>query len=310
MEPFQHAIIGFGRGDADRSVVALAARVGAALNISRYTLAHVLRSSDLPHEVAGKLNPQQFREQILDLMEAAEQAETAWPADAQIEHLVLAGVAGDQLVRLAAQEKSDLVVVGRQRHKPQSTLGLAAGRLVHYCPCSILVAPHKAPAALNRILVPIDFSSHAADALDVAEQIAATTRAEVVAQHVYRVPPGFEAASASAEDFAATLLANAERRWAEFVAERRHSTPPPAIRFDLIAPADADSKPADAVVRVAEEIAADLIVCGGHGHTGLKRLLLGSTSEGILKRTERAVLCVKRKSENIGLLKALFGEGW
>jgi len=310
MEPFQHAIIGFGRGQADRSVVAFGAQVGAALGVSRYTLAHVLRSPDLPKEVADKLDPQQFRAQVLDEMAAAQLAETAWPPAAEFEQVVLAGVAGEQLVRLAAQDKADLVVIGRQRHKAQDTLGLAAGRLVHQSPVSVLVTSLHAPPKLARILVPVDFSPHAADALSVAQRIGAATGAEVVAQHVYRVPPGFEKAGDSFESYAASLRANAEQRWTEFSSDLLEAGTAPTVRFDLIPHEDWQSKPADIVVNTADELSSDLIVCGSHGHTGLARVFLGSTSEGILKRTRRAVFCVKRKNENIGLLRAIFGEEW
>lgn len=308
MEPFQHALVGFGRGAADLSVLSHAALVGAALGISRYTLAHVLRAADLSDDAAAKLDPQQGREQLLAEMDAAEQATSGWPREVQFEHVLLAGMAGDQLVRLAADEKADLVVIGRQRHKEQTTLGLAAGRLVHQCPASVLVAPREATAALKKILVPVDFSTPSADALTVARQIAAVAGAEVIAQHVYRVAPGFEKPGDKLDDVADEMRAHAERGWAEFSAGLSTSTPWPSIRFDFIPQDDGQIKAADVVVRTADEIQADLIACGSQGQSGLTRLFLGSTSEGILKRTGRAVLCVKRKQEHLGLLKALFGE--
>ncbi|MBX3414371.1 MAG: universal stress protein [Pirellulales bacterium] len=308
MEPFQHALVGFGRGDADRSVLAQGALVGAALGIERYTLAHVLRTADLPDGASAPHDPQQQREQLLAEMDEAKLATAGWPAQVQFEHVLLAGMAGDQLVRLAAQEKVDLVVIGRQRHKTQTTLGLAAGRLVHQSPASVLVAAREARPALKKILVPVDFSSPAGDALSVARQIAAATGAEVVAQHVYRVPPGFEKRGDEFKDLAATLRAHAERQWSEFSAAIATPPPLPEVRYDLIPQEDWQTKPADVVVQRADELEADLIVCGSQGHSGLTRLFLGSTSEGILKRTQRAVLCVKRKQENLGLLQALFGE--
>jgi nucleotide-binding universal stress UspA family protein len=52
-------------------------------------------------------------------------------------------------------------------------------------------------------------------------------------------------------------------------------------------------EPAAAIVVLARELGADLIVTGSHGRTGLERALLGSTSERILNDTECAVLVVK-----------------
>jgi len=47
------------------------------------------------------------------------------------------------------------------------------------------------------------------------------------------------------------------------------------------------------ILRVAEEVNADLIVMGTHGRTGLPRLLMGSVAEKVLRRALCPVLVVK-----------------
>ncbi|WP_062308935.1 universal stress protein [Alicyclobacillus sendaiensis] len=51
--------------------------------------------------------------------------------------------------------------------------------------------------------------------------------------------------------------------------------------------------PADAIVSVADEVNADLIVMGTHGRKGLDRMLMGSVSTGVLHRARQAVLVVR-----------------
>lgn len=51
---------------------------------------------------------------------------------------------------------------------------------------------------------------------------------------------------------------------------------------------------ADAIIKRAGEVEADLIVVGSRGHTGFKRLLLGSVAERTLREGPCAVLAVKR----------------
>jgi nucleotide-binding universal stress UspA family protein len=50
---------------------------------------------------------------------------------------------------------------------------------------------------------------------------------------------------------------------------------------------------ARAILRVAREAAADLIVLGTHGRTGLPRLLLGSVAEQVVRAAPCPVLTVK-----------------
>ena len=51
--------------------------------------------------------------------------------------------------------------------------------------------------------------------------------------------------------------------------------------------------PADAIISVAKEQGADLIVMGSHGRRGLGRLLLGSQAAEVLARSTIPVLIVK-----------------
>lgn len=51
--------------------------------------------------------------------------------------------------------------------------------------------------------------------------------------------------------------------------------------------------PASEIVRLAEDEDVDLIVLGTHGRTGLKRLLMGSVAEAVVRRATCPVLTFK-----------------
>lgn len=51
----------------------------------------------------------------------------------------------------------------------------------------------------------------------------------------------------------------------------------------------------DEIVRLADDLGADLIVLGTHGRRGLKSLVLGSVAESVLRTAKRAVLVVRPK---------------
>lgn len=54
-----------------------------------------------------------------------------------------------------------------------------------------------------------------------------------------------------------------------------------------------DGAPAPAILATAREWAADLIVIGTHGRSGLGRLALGSVAEGVLREAHCPVLTVR-----------------
>ena len=51
--------------------------------------------------------------------------------------------------------------------------------------------------------------------------------------------------------------------------------------------------PANEIVRAATEMKCDLIVIGSSGHTGLRRLLMGSVAEPVIRRAPCPALVVK-----------------
>jgi universal stress protein A len=55
--------------------------------------------------------------------------------------------------------------------------------------------------------------------------------------------------------------------------------------------------PVEEILAFAKERAADLIILGTHGWTGVKHLLLGSTAENVLRTAECAVLVVRSDSQ-------------
>ena len=54
---------------------------------------------------------------------------------------------------------------------------------------------------------------------------------------------------------------------------------------------------AEDIVRVATEEKADLIVIGTHGRTGLKRVLMGSVAEAVMRHAHCPVLTLKQSDK-------------
>ncbi len=58
--------------------------------------------------------------------------------------------------------------------------------------------------------------------------------------------------------------------------------------------------PADAIVRMATELGADLIVMGTHGRTGLPHILLGSVAEKVVRHAPCPVLTIRWSGKEAG----------
>ncbi|QCP53429.1 universal stress protein [Trinickia violacea] len=144
----------------------------------------------------------------------------------------------------------------------------------------------------ERIMVAVDGSQAARLALDEASKLAEAMRAEVLAVCVVAHSPqlvdiggGFvedNRTSSAAADAATKALDEAR----ELFAAKR-------VAGNVRAIDSYGESIAQVLTRAAEEFDAKLIVMGTHGHTGMRRLLLGSVAESLLRETTVPLLLVK-----------------
>ncbi len=140
------------------------------------------------------------------------------------------------------------------------------------------------------ILVATDFSPHARHAADRAARIAHEKSAPLALLHVL---PGEALASlrqwlgvANAPE--AQMMASAREQLAQQAAELG------AARHVETACSVAAGAPVDEILREAERLDARLIVLGARGTGFLRRLVLGTTAERLLRRTARPLLVVRQ----------------
>jgi nucleotide-binding universal stress UspA family protein len=142
---------------------------------------------------------------------------------------------------------------------------------------------------LRRILCPVDFSDASHAALDAAEGLAKDVDAELVLVHViepvlYPVAYGMAAtATLDLEDEARAGAQSALQPLADALSGR-------GVRCTThLASGTASSTICDLV----GELEADLVVMSTHGFTGVRHLLIGSTTERVVRRCPCPVLTVK-----------------
>ena len=150
--------------------------------------------------------------------------------------------------------------------------------------------------ALNHILVATDFSAHSQAALAQAVQIADRTKATLSVVHVvthvalavpgtsfeghWRIPPG-ELKKAERQ-----LRKEAEQQLADAIAPHRSSGR--KLRTETLV-----GVPFVEIIKMVQKKGIDLVLAGTLGRTGLKRLLVGSTAERLVRKCPCPVWIVK-----------------
>lgn len=210
---------------------------------------------------------------------------------------IRSGEAEDEICAVAAESRADLIVLashglGGIQH---AFSGSTAERVVRHAPCPVLtVRDQTLPARpagkpgfdLKRIVVTTDFSEESKKAFPYALALARKFEASLLLVHV--VAPQLSA------DFQLMGLVAEE---GQFLEEAR-------ARLPLFLQAELDphlhveaqvlrGSPAREICRTAETHGAGLIVMATHGHAGLKRLLIGSVTENVVRHAPCPVLVVR-----------------
>ena len=145
----------------------------------------------------------------------------------------------------------------------------------------------------DRILVPTDGSKLSALALERALDLARALGSRVVVLHVVpEVVPVLASEVAMHVDLDAAqrdLIRDGDRTLdaAQTLAAAR------GVPFDRQIRLPQGHHVGDVIAGVAREVAADLIVMGTHGRSGIGRLVLGSVAERVAHQAEAPVMLVR-----------------
>jgi len=149
-------------------------------------------------------------------------------------------------------------------------------------PRSVLGRVKVSYPRLLRILVPLDFSGKSRQALRYAVPLAQKFSARIHLVHVLPTPSKSELAELP------RLRQQALRRLGEMALQLL----PPRLRDENAVLA---GNPAESILALAEKNNIDLIVLTTKGRTGLKRVLVGSTAEHIMRHAPCPVMSVRRR---------------
>ena len=235
-----------------------------------------------------------YASEVPNLMEALKQrADEAVQAAAQqlrssgieLATRVLYGNAKGAIVEYARQSSTDLIVVGSHRVTTigQFLRGSVARAVVRFAPCSVEIVRGDAGPGAMKILLATDGSQYSeAAARSVAVRpwpVGTEVRILSVADHHVRVSavanrPHFDAQAMEKLEAEAMKRAQEAVMSAEKIIIEGHLAVSGTVAVTPPAPREI-------ILNEASDWCANLIVVGSHGHGGLSRLVLGSTSEAI-----------------------------
>lgn len=222
---------------------------------------------------------------------------------------VLEGAVPSTLADHLHATATDLVVMTThdRRRLEQLLLGSVSHEVVRHVHAPVLLVrehggeppPPATTATVEHMLVPLDGSAFAAQILRHAETLATVMCARVTLLGVQQptvataaASPGLGVPPDVPQIPSVVLDAGSDEERAESFRQLLERAAEPLRALDLVVHVEVlvDGEPAHAIVEYAKQQDVDLVAMTTHGRGALKRLVVGSVSESVLRATPTPVL--------------------
>lgn len=177
-------------------------------------------------------------------------------------------------------------------------LGSVSTRSSAHAPCPVVVVPHpeSPPTREGRLVVGVDGSEPSRRALRFALGEALVSASEVVVVNGWEMPLPSEAES-MADDPRGLHEEVFDRRSEEVVARLLTEVVDDRTEHLGISVVRTRANPVDALMEAARD--ADLLVVGSRGRGGVQGLVMGSVSQGVLRRAKIPVAVLPPRSGEV-----------
>jgi nucleotide-binding universal stress UspA family protein len=203
--------------------------------------------------------------------------------------MVVTGNPFDGILRVAADSRADLIVMGR--HRKQLLLDIFVGttieRVIRKGSVPVLMVNNEAQLKYQNIVAPVDMSEASANALRTALTAGVITDGGATLLHAFwvlRKGQMFEN-KASIDSYFASERQRAMDELATFVVANDFNR----VRWSLRAE---EGAPIEVISRAVSEMRPDLLVMGTHGRSRLGKALIGSVTEEALRSLSVDILAV------------------
>lgn len=300
MYRYKKLMVSLNLDDYDQYLIKYAGFISRMAKSKEVMFVYVADSFEIPDEIK-KIYPQlesppqamvenQIQKSVDDYFNGDEGTTTVFKA-----------MEGPQLGILVSCTKKydmDLLIVG---HHPNDSAAINSlpEKLARKAFCSVLVIPSNTKIYFEKILVAVDFSDHSLNAMDVGSAFAKAANLEhVYILNNYQVPSGHHKTGKSYEEFAKIMRDNAKSKL-------RVALSKVDLKSVGIKPFFINNKNiVKGIQDFSEELGAALVVVGARGRSGdIAAILLGSITEGLIRKIQKPLLAVKEKGEGLNILE-------
>lgn len=302
MENFKKIVVALDLSDFDDHVIKYVNYFAKVVDAAYVHFLHVERSfyvpTDFPDEVKDAYIPMDEgqKEEILT------KVNQYFDCGVEFNVSVLEGDPTTVIAHHLDVKSADLLVMGKKT-KDQS-FDVVPHKLLRKAKTSVLFVTEGANHKLEEVFIPVDFSKHTDEAVELVTFLANKDHdlhVELFAG--FEVPAGYYRTGKTFEEMSEILKQYSVKKAEKYVAQLE------GANISFTHRAMENHGVWRLIVEEANSKARDLVVLGSKGQTNSSAMLLGSTASSVVEKYKGSpILVTKIKGENKGLLEVLFSD--
>jgi nucleotide-binding universal stress UspA family protein len=244
----------------------------------------VVKQSD----IIKRLRAQHIEKDIKPFLDASEKILKDEGIETDIEELVVDGDPSDEIVRIADEGNYSTIMMARKKHKEtkdfltgvtNKVVRAASKQTVYVVGLDVLIGQ---ACPIPKILVPVDGSKYSMKGVDHAACLAGTFEGSISGITLLRV----------INIDRAEKRQDLEKEAQQILNEAKEVFLKTGVPEGLITTKHIPGKPAEEIIKEAEEENCNLIIVGRKGRSTIKDLILGGVSTSVLQQCPKPTIAI------------------
>jgi nucleotide-binding universal stress UspA family protein len=297
----KHWTVALDLTEMDSSLLDYTAFLAGIMEPQKITLLHVMEISHADPDYR-KLFP--GRQESIDEIKAIvedelnDQLARFVGTDIQSEVRVVAGEVTETMIQELKKLDPDLLLLGKKTGYEGE--GVISRKVVRYVPCSVLFIPEMARHRVEKMLIPVNFNEHSADALHAGISFSRLCHADIRAVHIYEYPPQFFPGIPE-EEFQDKMKGLLEKQrstlWKTYLL-------PDDVDLEFVL--NRNKRIPDKIYELAVREQADMLLAGARNRSSLSNVLIDDLADRLIQYSYGVpLLILKDKNKYKGLLSSL-----
>ncbi|NQZ76413.1 MAG: universal stress protein, partial [Ekhidna sp.] len=205
--PLKKVIVCLDHTEKDQELIKNACSLSKVAGTEHITFLNIIKDFNLPEAVVKEF-PDLLSKALEERKnEIKELIKNHFDCDITTQIAVTRGGETKEILKVANDQKADLIVVGRK----EGSDSVLSTRIARRSPCNLLVIPAGQILNFNKFFVPVDFSDYSSLSLEQTLLLTKGLESEIFLQNVYTVPSSYRYSGKTYEEFSGIMQGHAKK---------------------------------------------------------------------------------------------------